>query len=141
MKKNYLNNLKINKVKIIKNKKGNILKLFNINNLSKKKNIEIYISEIKPQKIKAWRSHNLSTQNILILEGKCLIVLYHNNIYKKFLLTYKSNKILKIPPKIFYGYKNLGSNTVKILNLINMKYNDSEIIRLKQNSIKFNWQK
>ena len=77
MKKKLLNKkIKLLDIEILKNKKGDILKIFN----GKSKIRECYISYVNKDTIKAWRYHRISEQKIFLLSGKCLAVVYFKKI-------------------------------------------------------------
>ena len=49
--------------------------------------------------------------------------------------------IIGHPPtqKIWYGFKNIGKNKVKLLNIVNLNYNEKEIQRKNKNQINYEW--
>ena len=111
-------------LRIIKNSKGNIIKIFNRKDKNYKRFEECYISEIKTKQIKAWRYHKKNSQKILVINGKCRIVLFKN---KKFLIyTLKSTnlKILNIKNKTWYGFYNPTNKKVRILNFVDKLFNE-----------------
>ena len=70
---------KTEKIKIIKNSKGNLYKM-----LSKKHNFfkkfgEIYFSEVHPKKFKGWKYHEKRTQIITVVNGKVRFFLKKKN--------------------------------------------------------------
>ena len=138
MKKKLLNKkIKLLDIEILKNKKGDILKIFN----GKSKIRECYISYVNKDTIKAWRYHRISEQKIFLLSGKCLAVVYFKKKFYNFVLSEKINKILIIPNKCWYGFKNIGSKKVKLLNLINVNYSEHEIQRKNIKDIGYDWKK
>lgn len=141
MKKDYLKK-KTNFLpsRIIKNKNGNLIKILEKKKIFNNNFKECYISEIKPNKIKAWRFHNKLSQNIFIIDGKCLVVIILNKKFRKILLSEKKPGILKIPCKHWYGFKNLSKKRkVRILNFIDRPYQEEEIIRKTTKSFKYKW--
>tara|TARA_B100000945_G_scaffold244373_1_gene200630 strand:+ start:706 stop:1140 length:435 start_codon:yes stop_codon:yes gene_type:complete len=125
---------------VIKNNKGNLIKILRKRSIHHKKFEECYISEIKPNKIKAWRYHKNLNQNIFLLDGKCKVVILLNKKFKKFLLSEKKPGILNIPNKHWYGFKNLSKKRkVRILNIIDKKYQEKEILRKALVSFDYNW--
>ena len=138
MKKKLLNKkIKFLGVKILKNKKGNILKILSGRNKTR----ECYISYVNKNSIKAWRYHRISEQRIFLLSGKCLAVVYIRKKFYKFVLSEKINKILIIPNKCWYGFRNIGGKKVKLLNLININYSEHEIQRKDVKDFGYDWKK
>ncbi len=126
-------------LKVIKNKKGNLIKIYSKRDFFRRI-AESYISEINPNKIKAWRFHKKTNQKLVLIEGNCIVVVFSNKKIKKFKLSYKKPRLLQIPKKTWYGFKNLSSKKkVKILNFIDKKYDENEIERKKINEIRYNW--
>ena len=126
-------------LKVIKNTKGNIVKILNKKDKNFKSFGECYISEIKPNGLKAWRYHIKNSQKITVIEGKCKIVMLRNKKFKSYILSSKNPKMLDIPNKIWYGFKNLTKKKVKILNITDKHFQESEVIRKKINEILFKW--
>ena len=110
---------------------------------------ECYFSEIYYGKVKAWKKHNEQTQNIIVPIGKIVLVLFDNRKNSK---TY-NNKIVyelgrpnnyfrvKIPPKIWYGFKCISTTPALIVNCTDMPHNklESETINSDSNLIPHNW--
>ena len=138
MKKN-LNKIKTIFLKQIKQKKGNIIKIIKKDDFFFNSFGELYISEIKPYEIKAWRYHKKSTQNIFLLAGKCKLVCQLKNKFVEIKLSENSRKLVIIPKKCWYGFENIGRKKVKLLNFCNKKFLENEILRRKIKEIKFNW--
>ncbi len=67
-------NLKI--IKKVKNNKGDIFKILSRSNKEFSSFGECYISEVKPNQIKAWRYHKFNSQKMIVIDGKCLFVLF-----------------------------------------------------------------
>ena len=133
------NKIKFKTIKPIKNNKGNIFKIISSKNNFFDKFGDCYISEINPKKVKAWRYHKFSNQKIFLITGKCKVVIYFNKKIKKFVLSEKKPGLLFIPQKHWYGFKNIGKNKVKLLNIVNLNYNEKEIQRKNKNQINYEW--
>jgi len=137
--KKKLNNLKTIFLKQIKQKNGNIIKIIKKEDTFFKSFRELYISEIKPYKIKAWRYHKKSTQHIFLIQGNCKIVCQVKKKFKEIQLSENSNKLVIIPKNHWYGFKNESGKKVRLLNFCNQKYSENEISRKEIKEIKYNW--
>jgi dTDP-4-dehydrorhamnose 3,5-epimerase-like enzyme len=136
MKKKSLNKkIRFLDIKILKNKKGNLLKIFN----GKDKLGDCYISYVNKNKIKAWRYHKLSEQRIFLLSGKCKVVVISKKKNNTYILTENKKKLLIIPKKSWYGFQNIGKDKVKLLNIINIKYSEKEIERKNIQDFNYDW--
>jgi len=126
--------IKIIKGKILKNKKGNLIKYISKKNSFFKNFGEIYFNEIKFGKKKGWNFHKTNTCLIICLIGKVEFHLVDTkNKEKKIILDAKSGKILKITPKIWFSFKSIKGKSL-IANLIENPHNDKEVI--KSNKVK-----
>tara|TARA_S200000501_G_scaffold276234_2_gene260124 strand:+ start:20447 stop:20860 length:414 start_codon:yes stop_codon:yes gene_type:complete len=109
---------KENRINIILNNKGNIFKL--IKNVKKKTQFdELYISEIKPYKIKGWKFHSKKIQRIYVPIGKIQIFIF-NSIKKKIKtikIGEKNRKLITIYNGVYYGFKSISKEKSLILNL------------------------
>ena len=127
--------IRIKKIKIINNKKGKIIKIFNQFILENK--YEIYSSEIKYKSIKAWKYHKEITNNFYVILGKVKFVIL---IKKKiFTIDLYNNKTLTLPPGYWYGFQGLEKSKNVILNLIDAKHSKKEMVKKKINQIKYSW--
>ena len=141
MKKKFLKNkIKEIKLKEIVHPKGDITKILTKDSIFFQNFGECYLSEIKPKKIKAWRYHKRSTQNIFLLEGRCKIVCQLKKRFVETQLSENSPKLIIIPKKCWYGFKNKSRKKVKLLNLCDRKFSENEILRKEIKEIKYNWQ-
>lgn len=126
--------IKIINGKILKNRKGNLIKY-----ISKKNSFfngfgEIYFNEIKLKKKKGWNFHKKNTCLIICLVGKVkfhLVDVKNNEI--KINLDSKTGKILKIPSKTWFSFESIKGKSL-IANLIEKPHNDKEVI--KSNKVK-----
>ena len=119
--------VKVINLKIIKNKKGDILKY-----LSKKDNFfskfgEVYFSEIYKNKIKGWNLHTKNTCMIVVPSGKVQFTLIKNKQkkQKKITIGRKNYKLLIIPPGIWFSFKSL-TNTSLVVNCIDRPHSPNE---------------
>ena len=138
--KKKLNDIKNIILKKIKQKKGNIIKIIKKDDTFFYSFGELYVSEIKPHQTKAWRYHKRSTQNIFLLEGRCKIVCQLKKRFVETQLSENSPKLIIIPKKCWYGFKNKSRKKVKLLNLCDRKFSENEILRKEIKEIKYNWQ-
>ena len=112
---------KTEKIKIIKNSKGNLYKM-----LSKKHNFfkkfgEIYFSEVHPKKFKGWKIHKKRTQLITVVNGSIRFFLKKQLKDKPKIVEIKyPNKmnLLKIMPNTYYSFICTSKKKSLIINLI-----------------------
>lgn len=116
--------VKVEKNKIIKNPKGNIIKY-----LSKKDKIykgfgEIYFSEIKKNKIKGWNLHKKFTCILTVPIGNVeFIILSNKNTFLRRRID--SKKKIIIPPNNWFCFKSIAKKSI-IVNVINGPHSKKE---------------
>ena len=120
--------IKIFKGKLIKNKKGNIIKFTNKKYNFFEKFGEMYFSEIKINKTKGWNFHKKNTCLITVPFGKVKFITF-NPINKKmqtFVLSDKNNYIIKIPPNFWFSFSSLVKKSL-IANILNNVHSQNEV--------------
>mgnify|MGYP001226456133 FL=1 len=92
---------------------------------------EAYFSQIKKNKIKAWKRHLLMTMNLIIPIGKVQFNFYDDNrkLLKNTIVGEDNYCRITVPPMIWFGFKGLSSNTSYILNISDEPHNPSEVER------------
>ena len=121
--------IRIYKNKVIKNKKGNLIKFVSTKNLFFKKFGEVYFNEIKYKKKKGWIKHIKNNCLIQCIHGKVEFHLIDElNKESKYILKFSSGNILKIPPNTWFSFKSLVKKSM-IANLIEYHHKDSEVIK------------
>ena len=134
-----LNKIRIEKYNFVKNKNGIILKILNNKQSNLKSYKDAYFSFIKFNKVKGWKKHLKMTMTLIVPVGKVKFVFYDEEKFMPIILG--DNKFYKIivPPNIWFAFKGISKGKNVIFNLANIKHNDKEVIRKKNNEIKYNW--
>jgi len=124
--------IKIYKNKVIKNKKGNIIKFVSTKNTFFKKFGEVYFNEIKNKKKKGWTKHLTNSCIIQCIVGKVgFHMIDSNNKEKRYALNSSSGNILKIPPNIWFSFTSLSKKSI-IVNMIENYHEDTETLKSKK---------
>ena len=124
-----VNGIKIEKLKVIKNQDGDILKF-----LSKKSKFfnnfgEIYFSKIFKGKIKGWNYHKTNTCIICVPNGKVKFIFKFKNRNKSIIISDKNKKILIIYPKTWFSFSAVNETSL-IANVINKIHSKEECIKI-----------
>ena len=113
--------IKKNKIKVIKNKKGNIIKFLNFKKKLLNRYGEIYFSEVKKNYFKGWKYHKNRNQILTIASGT-VIFSFKKSLKgkpKEVKLSYPNNLYsLMIPKKTYYSFKCVSKKHGIIVNLI-----------------------
>jgi len=94
---------------------------------------------LNPGGVSAWHSHHLTTDRLFVTQGSALIVLYDprqksptQGRINEFRLGTLRPGLLKVPPGVWHGVKNIGATPAIILNLTDRpyEYEDPDSYRL-----------
>ena len=126
---------------IVKNKNGIILKILNNKQSNLKFYKDAYFSFVKYNKIKGWKKHKRMTMTLVVPVGKVKFVFYDDDKFKSIIIG--DNRFYKIivPPNIWFAFKGISKDKNVVFNLANVKHNDKEVVRKRNNEIKYNWKK
>ena len=118
--------------KKINNTKGNIYKLLNGDLFPNHLNGEIYISKINSGEIKAWMMHKKYEALFVVVSGKVKLkwLNYQRELIVEEELSLISERVVKVMPNTWYGFKGISKSTSSILVLINGLHKESEIERI-----------
>jgi len=104
---------------------------------------EAYFSSINSNSIKAWKLHSRMTMNLVVPIGKVRFVFCLENKQEK---QFRVEEIgehrysrITVPPGIWFGFLGLSNSKSLILNISNIEYDKSEVIKSNLNSIIYNW--
>jgi dTDP-4-dehydrorhamnose 3,5-epimerase len=144
-----INGIIFSKLKQISDVRGSVLHMLRNDSPEFEKFGECYFSEIFPGRIKAWKRHNLQTQNLAVPIGLIKIVFFDSrkkSITKDILEEHiigrpKNYYRLKIPPGIWYGFTCLSKEKALIVNCSNIPHQsaESEVLEINDTSIPYSW--
>ncbi|MFH1836460.1 MAG: dTDP-4-dehydrorhamnose 3,5-epimerase family protein [Methanobacteriota archaeon] len=98
---------------------------------------EIYFSSVYPGVVKGWHLHKKMTLNYAVVHGMIKLVLFddrkNSNTRGNLMELYIGEEnycLVKIPPKIWNGFKGLGDKPAIVANCATLPYDPDEIERL-----------
>ena len=122
---------KIN-IKIIKNKKGDLIKYLSSRDSFFKKFGEIYFSEIKKGQIKGWNLHKRFKCHLAVISGSVTFNFVDSRKNsktflkkEKITLSKKNYALLVVPPKIWFNFTTRDKVSL-VANTLNYPHLDSE---------------
>lgn len=97
---------------------------------------EIYFSVAYPEVIKGWHVHQKMTLNYAVVQGMIKLALYDDrkdsktqgNLIELF-IGEENYSLVKIPPGIWNGFKNIGVNPAIVANCATIPHDPHEITR------------
>ena len=140
-----MDKLKLYKTDIKKNSKGNVYRYVQISN-SVKKISEVYFSEIKKNKIKAWKKNKTSSQFFYIFDGKIILKIFDDRRKNKRKYSFtlgKKSKYSKIftPKNVWYGFKGIETNNIIVNSLATLHENcKMQNLKINDNYIPIIWE-
>jgi dTDP-4-dehydrorhamnose 3,5-epimerase-like enzyme len=124
-----VNGIKIEKLKVIKNQDGDILKFLSKKNKFFNNFGEIYFSKILKGKIKGWNYHKTNTCIICVPNGKVKFIFKFKKRNKSIIISDKNKKILIIYPKTWFSFSAVNETSL-IANVINKIHSKYESIKI-----------
>jgi dTDP-4-dehydrorhamnose 3,5-epimerase len=109
---------------------------------------EIYFSCVHPGAIKAWHFHDRMTINYAVPFGKIKLVIYDSReesptkgMLQEFFLGPDNYCLVTVPPKVWNGFKGIGTETSIVANCADIPHDPTEISRLSpfDPSIPYDW--
>ncbi|MBN1384710.1 MAG: dTDP-4-dehydrorhamnose 3,5-epimerase family protein [Elusimicrobia bacterium] len=132
----------------IPDERGCIMHMLRCDDPLYKKFGEIYFSMSYPGVIKGWHFHEKMTLNYAVITGMIKLVIYDDrknsatkgNLMELF-IGEENYCLVKIPPKVWNGYKTIGTKTSILANCPDMAHDPSEMKRLDpfSDKIPYNW--
>jgi len=143
-----INGVLIKPLKIISDERGSIMHMMRVDDPDFEKFGEIYFSTIYPGIIKGWHIHKEMILNYAVIKGMIKLVLYDDRNesptkgeLQEIYIGEKNYCLVKIPPKIWNGFKAIGNEMAIVANLASIAHQQDEIERLDpfSNKIPYKW--
>ena len=97
---------------------------------------EIYFSCTFPGVVKAWHLHREMTLNYAVIHGQVKLVLYDDRdksstsgTVQEIFLSPENYMLVTVPPKVWNGFKCIGTETAILANCASMPHDPDEIER------------
>ncbi|HET6438783.1 MAG TPA: dTDP-4-dehydrorhamnose 3,5-epimerase family protein [Anaeromyxobacter sp.] len=111
---------------------------------------QTYLTTMFPGVTKAWHHHELQTDFFVCVRGMIKLVLYDERegsptrgTLNEFFLGDHNPKLVRIPPRVWHGFKNIGESESLIVNITTHPYNysqpDEHRIDPHHNHIPYQW--
>ena len=138
----------IKDLKKIADERGTIFHMLKKSDTNFSKFGEIYFATAYPGVIKGWHLHTKQEQNYVVIAGMIKLVLYDDRQNSKtkgelmeFFLGDYNYKIVKIPPGVINGWKNIGTKEAILANCSDLEHEKDEMKRIDpfSNRIPYKW--
>ena len=126
-----LSKIKIIKLKISTNPKGDVLKYLSRKNKYFKKFGEVYFTEIKKNMVKGWNFHKKCWCLLAVPYGKVKFTFAENiNSKKKTIIIGKKNySLIVVPPRIWFNFMSIKKISL-VVNTLNHVHNKNETLKI-----------
>ena len=131
-----LQNIKILKLKKFPTDGGDVLHFIKDGDVGFKNFGEVYFSNVKYGKVKAWKKHLNMTMNLVVPVGEVKFVFHLPESKNKFRVEnigLSNYSRIIVPPGIWFGFKGLSKNNNLVSNLANIKHDPQESINVEKN--------
>ena len=112
--------------------------------------VHVHVSTTQPGRSRAWGLHQRSTDRLVVLKGLVSIVVYDGRLdsptkgaLNEFKLSERNPGIVVIPPNLYHGWHNLGTDEAFIVNMPTELYDyadpDEHRLPFDTDKIPFDW--
>ena len=95
--------------------------------------VQVHTTTTFPDRIRAWGLHLRSTDRLFVVTGLVKIVVFDGReesptrgVVNEFTVSEKNPGLLIIPPRLYHGWKNIGTTEAAIINMPTLMYNHDE---------------
>ena len=135
-----ISNVLSTKLKIIPNKNGDIFRVLKNSEKCFRCFGEAYFSQIKFNKIKAWKRHKRMTCNLIVPKGEVKFVFTDDlkNI-KEEIIGESNYSRLTIPPGIWFGFQGCKFPDSIVLNIADIQHEPLESEKINIDKMAYSW--
>lgn len=135
-------------LKQIFDERGKVMHMLDINSSTFTSFGEIYFSCTYPGVVKAWHLHKEMTLNYAVIQGEIKIVLFDDRPtsptrgqVQEIFVSPENYMLVTVPPKVWNGFKCVGTETAIVANCATIPHDPSEISRLEptDTTIPYSW--
>ncbi len=124
------------KLKVFSDQRGRVMQMLRCDSKLFAGFGEIYFSTVNPGLVKAWKKHLRMTQHFAVPRGKIRLVIYddrENSASRGAIQEIDTGEdnymLIRIPPRLWYGFKAEGQETALIANCTDMPHDPEECLR------------
>ncbi len=117
-------------LKLVVDERGWLMEVFRNDWELFEKFAQTYVTAAYPQVVKAWHMHKKQTDNIACIKGMVKLVLWDGRknsktrgMVNEFVIGEKNPILVKIPPEVWHGFKNISEEVALVINMPTDLYN------------------
>lgn len=111
---------------------------------------QAYLTAAHPGVIKAWHMHEIQTDSMCVISGRAKLVIYDAReesptygAIDEFFPGTDNRILIQIPPGVYHGFKNIGTQELLVINIPDQVYNrdhpDERRLEPHTNKIPYDW--
>ena len=144
--------VELKKLKLISDDRGRLMEILRRDDKIFKKFGQVYITTCLPWAVKAWHCHKRQDDHFVCVKGRIRLALYdargNSSTYKEvneFELSLQEPLLVKIPRKVYHGFKGISDEEAMVINIPTLPYNrnkpDEYRIDPYENDIPYDWKR
>ena len=134
-----LDRVKLSQIKRIASEGGDVLHAIKKSDSGFEGFGEAYFSFVESGAVKGWKLHREMTLNLTVPLGMVRFVLFDNGDYLERCLGDSDLWRLTVPPRIWFAFQGLSTQTSIVLNVANIEHDPSEGEKKGLNEIEYDW--
>ena len=144
-----IDGVKVKPLRRIPDERGFILHMLRADDPDFEKFGEIYFTTAYPGVIKAWHLHKEMGLNYAVVQGMIKLVLYDDREdsptkgeLQELFIGHENYQLVQIPPRVWNGYKTVGTEMAMLANCPTLPHDPDEMIRKSpfDPSIPYDWE-
>jgi len=123
----------VKKLKLIVDERGWLIEILRCDWDVFEKFGQVYMTTAYANVVKAWHMHKEQVDNMTCISGLVKLVLYDERSesgtkgeVNEFIIGDRSPLLVKIPPSVWHGFKNVGNQIAVVINIPTNVYNYNE---------------
>ena len=144
--------VEIKELKVNYDERGHLLEILRKDDAIFKKFGQVYITTAGPGVVKAWHYHKLQDDHFCCVFGKMRLALYDARRASKTFgqimeweLSLENPKLVKIPARIYHGFKCISNDEAIVVNIPTKPYNRNKPDEYRldpfNNDIEYDWRR
>jgi dTDP-4-dehydrorhamnose 3,5-epimerase len=145
-----IDGVRVKALKVIPDERGRLMEMLRRDDELFVEFGQTYLTTMYPGVTKAWHYHKLQHDHFVCVRGMIKLVLYDERegsptkgVVNEFFLGDANQQLVQIPPDVWHGFKNIGSEESLIVNVVTHPYNykepDEYRLDAHQNHIPYSW--
>ncbi len=145
-----IKDVQIKNLRVIPDERGRLMEILRNDDELFTKFGQVYMTTTYPGVVKAWHYHNFQDDNVVCISGMIKLALYDGReesptygVINEFFIGDYNPKLIKIPARVYHGWKCISLKEAMIINIPTNTYNydKPDEIRLDPhiNNIPYDW--